>query len=282
MLSVLLAKFTFEAGSMKLLFLNGTIYMLSNGVSIRTDEYDIKGSYGKYYEGKGFVYLNDAKIKSTKLFLSSKYLFYDRKSSFLELKGNAFFEDNYRKISGNVIRSKRDSAWVMGDVLVVSKSRNITIKGDSAFYDGINSYGWVRKNAESIVPSAETLNIKAEMFIMHLDTTFGYGNVVITSKSVEARGDTFVAFIKNDTLRRVFLTGNVAVRWKNGKGYSKLSDMMFNRGALSAVILRDSAEVIYREGGGTITVSGDRIRADVINDTLKHIFVEGLKRGSYR
>ncbi len=263
MLSVLLAKFTFEAGSMKLLFSNGTIYMLSNGVSIRTDEYDIKGSYGKYYEGKGFVYLNDAKIKSTKLFLSSKYLF-------------------YRKITGNVIRSKGDSAWVMGDVLVVSKSRNITIKGDSAFYDGINSYGWVRKNAESIVPSAETLNIKAEMFIMHLDTTFGYGNVVITSKSVEARGDTFVAFIKNDTLRRVFLTGNVAVRWKNGKGYSKLAEMMFNRGALSAVILRDSAEVIYREGGGTITVSGDRIRADVINDTLKHIFVEGLKRGSYR
>ncbi len=278
----LLSKFVFNAGSMKILFSNGTIYILSGGVSIKTENYDIKGSSGKYYENLGKVFLNYAKIKSANLFLSSKFLYYNRNTKFLELKGDAFFEDRYRKISGNIIRSKNDSAWVFGNVDVISKKRSIRIRGDSAFYDGKNAFGWIKRNAKAIIPASETLHITANMFLMHRDTTFGYDSVKIVSKSIEATSDTFIADIKGDTLRRVFLFGNTHLKWKNGNGSSKSCEILFENGEVRTVILRDSARVVYNEGGGTIEVEGSIIKATVINDTLKHISVEKLKRGVYK
>ncbi|MEO0164270.1 MAG: hypothetical protein ABIL51_07380 [candidate division WOR-3 bacterium] len=279
---LLFAKFTFNAGSMKILFSGETIYILSNGVYITTDEYEIKGSYGKYYENSGKVFLNDASVKSSNLSLFAKSLFYNKYNKFLELKGNAYFEDNYRRISGDIIKSKGDSAWVFGNVDVLSKNRNLRVYGDSAFYDGKNAYGWVRGKSMAVIPSSDTLNIFASMFLLHRDTTFGYGDVVIKSASAEAKGDTFVADVRGDTLRKVFLFGNVSIAWKNGKGYSKIAEMVFEGGELRNLVLRDSARVIYNEGGGTIEVEGGIIRAKVERDSLKHIRVEKLERGVYR
>lgn len=278
----LISKFVFKAGSMNILFSNGTIYILSGGVSITTEDYDIKGSSGKYYENRGEIFLDNAKIKSANLFLSSKSLYFNRNTNFLELKGDAFFEDSYRKISGNVIRSKNDSAWVFGKVDVLSKKQSIRIMGDSAFYDGKNAFGWIKRNAKAIIPASETLHITANMFLMHRDTTFGYDNVKIVSRSIEAISDTFMADIKGDTLRSVLLFGNTYLKWKNGEGNSKFSEILFENGEVRTVILRDSARVVYTEGGGTIEVEGSIIKATVINDTLKHIKVEKLKRGVYK
>lgn len=282
MMVFLLAKFTFNAGSMKILFSGETVYILSNGVYITTDEYEIRGSYGKYYESSGKVFLNDASVKSSKLSLFAKSLFYNKNKGFLELKGNAYFEDNYRNISGNIIRSKGDSAWVFGNVYVLSKKRNLRVYGDSAFYDGGNAYGWVKGNSKAVIPSSDTLNVFANMFLLHMDTTFGYGNVLIKSVSAEAKGDTFIADIRGDTLRRVFLFGNVSIVWKNGKGYSKEAEMVFEGGELRNVVLKDSARVIYNEGGGTIEIDGNIIRATIERDSLRHILVEELNKGIYR
>jgi lipopolysaccharide export system protein LptA len=267
---------------MKVIFSGEVIYVLSGGVYIKTDEYDIKGSRGTYYEGSGRVFLTDALIKSPNLTLNSKNLFYDRKANLLELKGNAYFEDNYRRISGNFIRAKGDSAWVFGKVDVLSKGRNLRILGDSAFYDGRNSYGWVKGNSRVIIPSRETLNVSSRTFVLHKDTTFGYGEVFISSPSVSARADTFMADVRGDTLRKIFLFGNVSVTWKNGKGFANYSEISFENGEVSEVILVDSSKVEYAEGGGTVEVEGWKIRAKVRGDTLKYISVEKLIKGTYR
>jgi hypothetical protein len=267
---------------MKVMFSNEVIYILSGGIYIKTDEYDIRGSRGTYYEGSGRVFLNDAIIKSSNLILNSKNLFYDRKTGLLELKNDARFEDNYRKISGNLIRAKGDSAWVFGNVDVLSKGRNLRILGDSAFYDGKNSYGWVKGKPKVVIPSKETLSVSSDMFVLNKDTTFGYGNVFISSPSVSAKADTFIADVKGDTLRKIFLFGNVSVSWKNGKGSAKYSEISFENGEISEVLLVDSSRVEYREGEGTVEVEGWMIRAKVKGDTLNYISVERLDRGIYR
>ncbi len=267
---------------MKVIFSGEVVYVLSGGVHIRTDDYDIRGSRGTYYEGSGRVLLNDAYIKSPNLTLISKTLFYDKKTNFLELKENAYFEDDYRRISGNLIRAKGDSAWVFGKVDVLSKGRNLRIFGDSAFYDGKSSYGWVRGNARVLIPSRETLSVSSRTFVLHKDTTFGYGNVTIKSSSVSAEADTFIADVKGDTLRKIYLFGNVSVIWKNGKGYAKYSEIYFEKGEISEIVLLDSSKVEYRESEGNVEVEGWKIRAKVKGDTLEHIYVEGLKRGIYR
>lgn len=268
---------------MTVMFKGGeTVYVLSKGVKVRTTDYDIEGSHGVYYENAGIVRLQNADITSANLKMRAKKLYYRRKNRLLRLTGDAYFEDRYRKVSGDKIVAKGDSAWVIGDVLVESKTKGIVVEGDSAFYDGREAFGYVIGDAYAKILRRDTVEIRADMFLLHKDTTFGIGNVVATSRRFRATGDTFRVVMADTSLKSLLIFGNARVEWENGEGSSRTVEITFRDGYVEYVIFRDSARVVYREGGSTIDVSGNYIRAYSVRDTLKHIYVKELFEGRYR
>ncbi len=282
-LILLSGRFTFSAGSMTVLFKGGeTVYILGKGVKVKTRDYDIRGSRGVYYEGAGIVRLYRADITSSHLKMKADSLYYRRKNRLLRLIGDAYFEDSYRKVSGDKIVARGDSTWVVGNVYVESKTKGIIVEGDSAFYDGKEAFGYVMGDAYAKILRRDTVEIRADLFVLHRDTTFGVGDVVAESKRFKATGDTFRVVMADTTLKSLKIFGNARVEWENGQGTSRTVEITFKDGYVQYVIFRDSAKVEYREGGSTIEVAGDYIRAYSVGDTLKHIFVKGLYEGKYR
>ena len=282
-LILLSGRFSFNAGSMTVLFKGGeTVYILGKGVKVRTTDYDIKGSRGVYYEGAGVVRLYRADITSSNLKMRADSLYYRRRDRYLRLIGNAYFEDAYRKVSGRKIIARGDSTWVLGDVYVESKTKGIIVRGDSAFYDGKEAFGYVMGDAYAKILRRDTVEIRADLFILHRDTTFGVGGVVTESRRFRAMGDTFRVIMADTTLKSLRIFGNARVEWQNGEGTSRTVEITFKDGYVEYVIFRDSARVLYHDGGSTIDVSGNYIRALSVKDTLKHILVRDLFEGRYR
>ncbi|NPB03114.1 MAG: hypothetical protein GXO39_01690 [Thermotogae bacterium] len=282
-LLLLAGRFSFNAGSMTVLFKgNETIYVLGKGVRVRTSDYRIRGSHGTYYEKSGRVYLYRAHITSDRLTMEADTLFYNRKSNLLRLRGNAHFEDEYRKVRGNVIIAKGDSAWVAGNVYVEAKRKGVVVEGDSAFYDGREAFGYVLGNARSMILRKDTVEVRASMFILHRDTTYGVGDVVARAKKFIARGDTLRAILADTVLKEILISGQARVEWEGGEGKSKSVIITFKEGEVESILFRDSAHVVYREGASTIELSGQLIRAKMEGDRLRHIYVERLWEGKYR
>ncbi|NPA80142.1 MAG: hypothetical protein GXO29_03730 [Thermotogae bacterium] len=282
-LILLSGRFSFSAGAMSVMLKGGeTVYILRKGVKVRTSKYDIRGSHGVYYETAGIVRLYGANIRSPNLKMRAETLHYYRKRKLLRLKGNAHFEDAYRVVKGDRIVAMGDSAWVVGNVFVEAKRRGVIIRGDSAFYDGKEAFGYVMGSARALIARRDTVEISADMFIMHKDTTYGVGSVVASSRKFKATGDTFRMIVRDTILKSILIRGNAKVVWENGEGTSKEVEITFRDGYTEFVIFRDSARVVYTENGSTIDVLGDEIRVYSEKDTLKHIFVRGLEEGRYR
>ncbi len=279
---ILAGRFSFEAGSMRVIFKGGeTVYVLGGWVRVKTEDYDIKGTSGVYYENAGVVHLKDADITSANLKMRAKQLRYLRKREELHLRGEAYFEDRYRVVEGERITARGDSAWVWGGVVVKAKKRGVVVMGDSAFYDGGSSYGYVWENAHALILRRDTVEVWADRFFLHRDTVYGIGNTKTISRRFKAKGDTFRMLVEDTLLKKVVLLGNPEVEWKNGRGTAKTVEITFQNGYVRDINFVDSAEVFYTDGNSRINVRGGYIRAYAEGDSLKHVHVERLYGGEY-
>jgi len=272
-----------SADSMEVITEEGRVSYLRGNVTLTHGNTVITGETGIVYEKeerailKGGVKIVD---DSTEIFAESAT--YYKNESKAVLKDNVAVKTPNETIFADSMVYFRisEKTYGFGNIRILNKEEDLLIEGEEGYYDLKNEYGRLYKKPVLKLKGEEEIEVRSgcmELF-QNLSKVVATHNVSIKTERMDARCDSLVYFIKDETAS---LLGNPIMSEKENSIEGEVITIYFTDEEVKEALVCGSAYGEYKLEDGINRTYGDTIRIEFKESKMHLISVEGNARGEY-